>query len=403
MIEKKSLSFHIDPKFLLIVSVWGYNGFIYYCTTVLRLAINSTIANFITAVYFLLLFILASKSFFRNIKKIDLLVYPVFGLIVILSYIFNVQNRVNIDSHLLGLFFLVIPCYYVGLNIDDSEKMMNALYKMSVLVIVTNWLYVGVILGTGRQMQYDNLAIAYMVLPHVLMALWFAFRRKKLLSYIIALFGCIFVFLMGSRGPLLSIIVFVMIWFFVNGAKSVKGRITLIVLGVIIILFISGNYWDSFLLYLREQAVSFNLSTRIIDSVLYGAADGSDNERMRIYGTMWSYIVKKPFLGYGIYGEWMMINYTAHNMVLELFTHYGIIFGGIVYICSLWKIVTTAIRSKSNYAKGFILVMCSFGIIRGIYAGSYLSDYIFLLMGYVVGQSRKRKRDYEENKMVELE
>lgn len=379
----------IDPYVLLIVSGWGYNGFIYYINTVIRLMCNSIIANISTIIYFVLLFVLSFKRFSRNLRGRDLLIYPLFFAIVCVSYIFNVQNRVNISSHILDLFFLVIPCYFLGLNIDASEKTMIALFEMSKLVIIVNWCYVFVILGTGREMQSDNLAIAYMVLPHTLMAIWFMLRSKTIKNIFFSVIGCVFIFLMGSRGPLLSIVVFFSIWvLFKSINSSIWKKMTLLLSIVLIVLFINSEYFYFFLEFLRDKAAALNMSTRIVDSVLYGAADGSNRERMIIYGIMWSYIKKNPFLGYGIYGEWMMINYSAHNMLLELFTHYGVVVGSFLAFLLLGKIIVTVRQTSNIYARGFILVMFCFGIVRGIYAGTYLSDYFFLLIGFLVGQGR---------------
>ena len=377
---------------LLIMSVWGFNGFIYYFKTAVLLVAGAAFANLLLTLYFVFLTILSMKELSKRITVMDLGFIPLMLLIVLLSFVFNVTNRDNILNHITELFFLVVPCYFIGLSIDSEEKTMKDLYLISILTIIVNYLYLFVILGTGREMQSDNLAIAYMVLPHVLFVLLFSLKYKKAFSFFFAIAGSIFVLFMGSRGPILSIVVFFALWTLFRFPKMGHGkRLLVLLLVTFIVWFVMSDWFTLFLLNNRDIAVRLNVSTRIFDAILYQAADGSNKERAKIYEIMWSYIQKRPLLGYGIYGEWMMIDYSAHNMILELYTHYGIIIGSVVAVSFFALMGNVWVKNRNEFTRGFILVMFCFGVVRGIYAGSYLTDYMFLLFGFLVRQYRLSK------------
>ena len=379
---------------ILLVSAWVHGGLLYYISTIFRLMTgNELLGSIVFFIYYTCLVFASYRHWIRKIRGKDIGLIVILALIVLLSYAFNTANQLNILENSKQLFVQVIPFYFVGLLLGSHKKRFDLLYLGSLAAVIVNWLYVFLILGTGRQMQEDNLAISYSVLPHVLMLIWYALEKKNLKTIMAAVCGSIFIFVMGSRGPVLSCVVFAIVYYLTSTRCSKRKKIAVVTSLLIVVFIVVGTgFLETMLLWLREIIVAMNLSTRVIDDVLYNSAIGSDEERRRIYSILIQNISEHPLVGYGIYGEWNMINYSAHQMVLELWVHYGVVTGTIILLWSLFTMFTGYKKSPNHYAKIFVLLMVSFGVVRGIYAGSYLSYYIFMLMGYCVSNIRRYKR-----------
>ncbi len=379
---------------ILLLSAWIHGGLLYYISTALRLITgNENLGPFLFLIYYAFLFVCSYRHWIKKIHGKDIGFVVVLTLIVLLSYAINTQNQENIYENAKVLFVQVIPFYFVGLMLGHSKKCFDLLYWGSFATVIVNWLYVFVILGTGRQMQTDNLAISYSVLPHALMLIWYALEKKNFKTIFAAAIGSVFILSMGSRGPVLSCIVFVLLFYITSQREKALKKILFIgLVGGIILIVLQTELWEDILLGVRDIIVKINLSPRVIDAILYDAAAGSNEERERIYAVIISYIKEKPFLGYGIYGEWGMVNYSAHQMVLELWAHYGVVIGTVILMVGLNIMYLGYKRSPNHYTRVFILLMVSFGIVRGIYAGSYLSYYIFMLVGFCVSNLRLYKQ-----------
>jgi O-antigen ligase len=378
---------------ILLISAWIQNGLLYFGKIAISLITGSSIlAEIIFIFYYCLLVVISFKYLIRLIRVQDIFLVLALIFIVIISYWFNEGNRNNIVAQLYNLFIKVIPFYFLGISLKATKKNMDMLYYASIFPILINWLYVVVIFATGRSFQEDNLAISYSVLPYVIMVLWYTMDKTTVFRIIVSILGILFIFSMGSRGPVVSICVFILFYVFYKTKSSIKKQGFIFILLIVLIAIIYSGLWKNIIIFLRDIVNTFGISTRVFDSVLINSAQGSNDARMRIYEVMWSYIIKRPLIGYGIYGEWAMINYTAHNLVLEMWVHFGMVIGTILIAIGVYMIGFTYFKSKSHFVKGFIIVLISFGLVRCIYAGSYLSYYIFLMMGFVVNQFRNIKR-----------
>lgn len=401
MIIRLSKLKSITTTDFLVLSAWVYGGLLYFVNIAINLVTGSQLlANLVMATYFVILIMLSFRQWGHKIRLVDVMALFILITIVLVSYLLNEKNQENIAARLPELFFQVIPFYAVGLIIKQEKRTFDILYCGSAAVVLINWLYVAVILGTGREMQEDNLFLAYSVLPHALMMLWYAMEKKRLRNVLLAVAGMIFLMSMGSRGPVVSSLVFIALYLMYSSKGSFKKRFFAVILptAIVAVIIISGA-WEDILLWISDRIKALNLSTRVIDAILYDSAEGSNEARINIYTIMLEHIKQRPFTGYGIYGEWSMIDYTAHQMVLELWCHYGVIVGSILALSGLSTIARAFRKNINSYSQVFILLMCAFGLVRGIYAGSYLSDYIFLLLGFSVAALRLPKTKNTNNEV----
>ena len=386
---------------LLVLSAWIYGGLLYFVNIAVNLITHSQLlADLVIFIYFGALILLSARYWIHKIRKADIFALLILIMIVLVSYLFNVGNRKFIESQLSKLFLQAVPFYVVGLIIKQEARTFNILYCGSMAVVLVNWLYVAIILGTGREMQEDNLFLAYSVLPHVLMMLWYAFEKKRLRNILLAVIGMIYLMSMGSRGPVNSSLVFIALYLLYSSrGSSVKRFFSVILPTAAVTVIILSGAWEDILLWISDQIEKLNLSTRVIDAILYDSAESSNEARLEIYEIMLGYIKQRPLTGYGIYGEWSMISYYAHQVVIELWCHYGVIVGSILLLCGAGLILKAFRKNANSYSQVYILVLVSSGVVRLMYTGTYLSDYIFLLLGFCVAALRIPKTQITKNEV----
>ncbi len=379
---------------ILVLAAWLQGGLLYFIPITFGVVLGSRlIGDVLMVAFYLLLIFLASPDLSKRIRASDLLFAFALTLILVVSYLLQEDVRLFIEEKWISLLFNVLPYYFIGVVMNKDQKTFDLLYYGSLVAFLVNLLYIAVILGSGREMQEDNLFLAYSVLPHALMVLWRAFEKKKIYHILFSVFAFLLVLSLGSRGPVVSFIVFLVLILVYRSKGKTTAQIFLFLAGIFAFWFVMySDVWEDFLIWLRDVIDNFNISTRVIDAVLEGAADGSNEARFKIYGTMLDFIQERPLIGYGIYGEWPFISYYAHQVVLELWCHYGVLLGSGFLIAGIATFTRGFRAALCDHQKIFVLLMVCWGVVRCMYTGTYLSEYIFLFIGFSIGLIRDNKQ-----------
>lgn len=233
-----------------------------------------------------------------------------------------------------------------------------------------------------------------MLLPHVLFSINSMFNKsivsKKIVPFCFSILGFLFLFAMGTRGPLLIAVIYMMVKVFLSlDKKKVRTILTIAVVVSAFIIFVSSGAYENVLIWLSDFLSSLGMSTRIIDSLILHNYITYTSGRDIIYETLWQKLLERPLLGYGIFGEWQFTGYSAHNIYLQVCFHYGFLIG----ICLLvWYLFTTikAYIFSSGVIKDLILIFLIFTVVRGFFGGEYFSYYVFFLLGLSIQQLRKK-------------
>jgi len=126
--------------------------------------------------------------------------------------------------------------------------------------------------------------------------------------------------------------------------------------------------------------VQNGLSSRTIDLLLGNEFISHTSGRDVIYATLFEKMGQRPFLGYGTFGEWQFVNYSAHNIWLELCSHYGYPIGTLLLLTHFGITIQGFRKSRNPIARNMILLFACFAYIRGIFGGDYLYyEFTFLL------------------------
>ncbi len=173
-----------------------------------------------------------------------------------------------------------------------------------------------------------------------------AFRERKTRYFILAGVSLAEILLGGSRGPLISVAILLVIMYFKYKNQLNKLVRALIVGGIFVLIALY------FILGMQVLLAGFgsllgnllgNTSSRTLQMLIGGdAQDLLDNSgRTRLY-SMAIDMIKNGFFGYGAYGDRYVIGNVywvgyCHNIFLELLIDYGWIIGGFLCITIVYR------------------------------------------------------------------
>lgn len=378
---------------LLTLSAWAHVGLLFFIGVVLNLLTGDVIVSqTVTIVYYVILIMLSFKEICRTIRFKDIVfVLLIIGAVLYSFYIYP-EGKETVIEKLPELFFQVLSFYFVGLFMKTDEEYTDKAYLISEIAVIINWIYIFVFNASGRVMVEDNMTMGYQVLPYALFCLWYALQKPSKKKTIIAVLGVIFVISMGTRGPLLSIVLFSVVFLMFGTYKHQKTvRLLTIVIGVLLLLFIFSGLYESVLAGIGIMLRGVGLSSRIVDSIIYKAAESSGLARERIRLTITNAIQMRPYTGYGIYGEEAMLGYKSHSIIYGMWFHYGMIAGTVFLALLALKFLKTIKVTYDPIARGIFFVVLANGLVRCFFSGTYLCAPLFMALGLAVNLTRQNK------------
>lgn len=245
--------------------------------------------------------------------------------------------------------------------------------------------------------QSYNLGFGYnaMFCSTVMLALFI--EEHKLWELVIAVSAFVLAIFGGSRGCVLSFMVFVFIYV-CKKLEEAKFYKRLIICTVMIAVFV--------LIYVNYNVILTGLSginSRAINMLIEGTFM-EDNGRSNIYKYAMDAINNVPLLGYGAYGDRPFIapyfywGYT-HNIILEFIIDFGWIFGIAFLTALLFLCLTAVIKAKGSQ-------VAVIAVLIGANAKLFISDsfwsypYFWALLGYItyIMYSDRKKTDIQRSK-----
>lgn len=373
----------------LIVVAFAYAPLASFVSGVFHhLPIIGSFSNYVVPAIIVLLVLLNLHNINKIFTSHDVIAGFLFLLFIFLSYIFNVANRENITNNLGGLFFGSIPYYVVGLLWKDDRKTMYQIFCTSIFAIIINVLYLGLVMSQ-RDFSY-SMSTSYGCLPSIMVCLWWALFEKSKVGMGAACLGFLFLIFLGTRGPLVVFLVYtcIILW---NNVRTKGKALLLVVFGSLIYLVVFTKTLNTISVYLASFARSMGLSTRIFDILNTSSFFGYTSGRDVFYETVNWMIKERPFLGYGIYGEWQYLHNPAHRIWLEIWCHFGVIIGTFLMLYMIYTVFRGLKYSQNIYIKNFILIWAIHLMVRGIFGSTYLDYYSFFLWGLCNNQIRAKK------------
>lgn len=348
-------------------------------------------SNYLTYVYYGVLWFLLTISFrklFPKIHSVFLLFVLISLLIIFCNIIIYPENQIYIT----GDFFKNIPTFsttcilssmiflWIGACITDYSSLRKSFRIASRIGIIFAALSDIIALFILQEKYYDDMNFGYGVCLVTCDALFEYLQGRKKADLFFSLVGIISILMSGTRGPVLCVMILFVLWNFIY-QKEFKYRVEVIVGCIVLVLL---NYWGVFYRLLEKLSLflqSIGIQDNRIMDMLFSGEIWDSSGRDGIFSTIWEAIMQRPLFGYGIGGDRILLekNSYVHNIILELFCDFGIIFGSIIFIY-IMRIFIKSIFEKNSDFSGICLIIFSVTVIRLMISSSYIISPIFFLL-----------------------
>ena len=382
---------------ILVVLLWCNSIILDYVRGfMLKLPIIGYAADLILPVLLGAFFLLSMKTVLARLSSTDLLIVMGMLLVYFVHWAIYPGNAYYYPENI-GLFLLGrMPLYFVGAAFcsERQEQRLTILYKVSILTIYVFTLYHLVLHPLDDfAMSTGDMNSSYNLLPHACLVFYRMMQKPNGWNISAFALSCLLLFMLGSRGPVLCILVFAIVVLFMG--KNVKRVVMFSIIALFVLLaFFFDDLVYTVLNWAYELADTFGLSTRVFDKYLSGDFTVSSS-RTQIQDAVMHYLNENPIFGLGIYGDRRVAGgHYAHNIFIEILSHYGYVIGGILLITIGTMVIRSYLfASKQRDGVSILVLMLLLGCnLKLVVSGSYLLEpFFFFLIGYCVAQLRLRK------------
>ena len=357
--------------------------------------VNESIESFFDIIG-LILFLSCLPELFRRESKTIILSTLIFGILWWISGIFNPQNVPYLKEQSPQFFLYVLPYFWIG------SYMVRRRFFLNGFLLIARWKFILsisaqilIILQPMRDIfdgDYMNAANALIV--GLISVSYLAYRDRKWYDVLGAVVGTGVLFLNGSRGIFLSLVLFWILIFIYNSSRSATSLLVSTAF-LLLLVGVSGPLLD----VLSSLSGQAGISTHLIDAL--GSMEGLffDENRTYLYENFWQAILEKPIWGYGIMGDRAISEYFAskpiypHNIFLELSVDFGLILGVLLMLLFLIKVFKGLINNNNDYKFGIIVLLCCCFVKLMVSSSFWQDQMFFMLLGFLLANSSVKRKD----------
>lgn len=301
-----------------------------------------------------------------------------YGLIIIFSalifavhYILFPKNREYIEAAVFPLFFASLPSLLLMLSVQDLRVFSQEIERVSHVIFAIGMSLTVLIVTRIVDFGQYSMPIAYQLfIPSIVYAdkLFGCNNSKRKLLYLTKLVVSVLTILaIGARGPLIFIAIFIIIRMrVINGLRTSGLRYL-----VWLLLFVGGMVFSKQILSLLQELL--RLSGRVSRSISWLlSANFSLGPREALYTEVANAILSKPLSGIGLAGDWVVVGYYVHNIVLELMAHFGMVLGGTAFLLILSIVIKNLLTDEPS-AHSVATVWTCIGLLPLLISFSYLT------------------------------
>lgn len=335
----------------------------------------------------------------KNYKKLNFKYLKYIILFFMIQLPYSILQYYNYLYNWFGLMYLLficsLPWFVVGNSLDNLNEIIEVFKKYVYLILLSNIALILFCILTGRPML-GNMEISYTILPLLLFSLLIFLNENKIRFLIIALFSSAIIVIMGSRGTILCIAGFLIMYYMMNFKKNFFYLI-IITTSLIGVIWNFNNIIDITI----NKFESLGISSR----TLYKLQNGdilNDTGRGKIQEVAIEALNEHPILGLGIGGERILVNDKIyemtkdmstcypHNLAIEIIVQYGYFIGTMLIIFLIGLLVNT-IKNTSGNERNIFLLLVSQEVIKLLVSSSYIiSPMFFLVLGISFNKLRRK-------------
>ena len=305
-------------------------------------------------------------------------------IIIIGNILFFPQN--NIFFYKTCTVFLPLcftPMIIVSI-IDSYDILYKKLYKISILIalicictdimVINGNIGLQIIEGYSMWLGYSCL-IPIMILTN-------EFLKKIDIYNLIMILGVLFIIIsFGSRGPLLSILIY-----FILLLKNKFKNITLFFIIILMISALVSLYYKEIIEIIVSVLDEFDIHSRTL--FLLNNELNHSSGRTYLYNIALNEIANNPFLIRGINADYLLLGGYAHNFIIELSLEFGLVIG---ILCSILIIYYALLNIFNNNATDDlgILLLCASIIPLCFSSSLWINNTFWMWIGLQLNKKRK--------------
>ncbi|NOR45751.1 MAG: hypothetical protein GQ534_09220, partial [Candidatus Delongbacteria bacterium] len=334
---------------------------------------------------FVLILIYFWAIFLKKIKiSKDMIIVPISMFLLFgISFAFFPQNRPYLIMPLYYLISQILPAYFFTRAIHRVEILITYLTRISYFIIFFSVLSLVVQASQTNYLEY-SMVFAYVILPSVLISLSALLNKFNTFNLIFSFLGVFAIITNGSRGSLLTVIVYLVLYSIINIKKKIS--IVLISFSILSSLFVfSDNFYNN-LEKFSTFLENYNIKSRTISKILIDEV-AWDNGRMRYFDSSIEIANENPILGLGMAGDRLEganklrtthISYS-HNLFIELLAQYGFFIGGTLILTLLLVSFYGIFINRNKSLKLFILAFAPLVFVKLMLSSTYLAEIHFFM------------------------
>jgi O-antigen ligase len=337
---------------------------------------NSNLRSIISLGFMLMVGIMYLKNIRIVLKRIGscfILAYAFGGAVFLLTMLIFPKNNEYLIDVFFWLFLICFPTGLYYLAIRDKNVFLDLLLLSSYYQVVMGFLiFINMVITTPN---YDMVFTYLMLVPVIILTYKMLFIQFKLIDCIITFLAIIAMVAVGSRGPLLAYLIFIMLLiltYFLQ--KKIRYKdLPLLILTNTIILTLVFNL-SELLVLLQNTLYKYGINSRTLNLLLSDNIDFLTG-RKEIFANTISHIIQKPIIGYGIAGDRVFLSGTyPHNIFLEIIAQFGVIMGGILIVTFLVYWTNGLFFNKNKTERHLGIIFAGLGLISLFFSGSYLTS-----------------------------
>jgi O-antigen ligase len=319
-----------------------------------------------------LLFSCSLKAVIKENTLLIIYLYLSSIIIIFYNYLVFPNNIEILNNQLFDFLGICLICFIYSYSIDNTNKFMHIFEKFSILIFIIGFI-IG-ILNITNYIKLESYSMSfsyYMLLP----AIYFLniILKKNSIKYLIAFIITLFlILLIGSRGAILCILIYFILFLSINIQKQ-KKRSLFLITGTMISIFIFWFYRENIINYLVQLNQLTGIKSRTLNLLLKNIYYTG---REHIYVIIKNKIIENPIIGIGLAGDRFYLNTYSHNIILEILSGFGIIIGTLIII-GLIFVVLKSILIKDKKKANVNLIWLTIGFIPLLLSGSYLISFPF--------------------------
>lgn len=310
-------------------------------------------------------------------SQLPILMYSGTFLVYIIQYMLFPENRDVINEYILQFILMCLPAFINMALIDDNNVEKRILGKFSTIIFILSEIYFLIILlGIAHwESHFYSMSLSYYMLLPTLYFTYLSFKNKSIIYISLTFLSVINIFFLGSRGPLLCWLVFFVFCIAFNTKESIK------MLSLILFLLLVCSF-SSILEIFSHLLNGFSVNSRSFQYILSGQLLSNYSGRDMLFDTVISLILKNPILGNGLGADIIATGQYSHNLILDLFLHYGVIFGSIFLLLVSFTIILSFKYEKDRLY--WLIFFCS-GFVPIMFSNTYLRFVLlWIFFGYCV-------------------